>query len=240
MENKEVKRKRKITFIIVLLFVITTFISILLIQHLTDIGGLSKSDIFEIDKKVSNKTPTKVEQNDNPISEEPITPEPQPTPENPEEPENPEVPQDYGDVIVDWYVNRKINIFENEYFNNSAKLAPGTSSEYKFMVINRRTTKVKYFVKFSDKNDYNINIKFRLKKGNEYIAGDANNYVLSSELDTTNFILNPSDRDLYTLEWKWDYENPYNLEYQDGLDTTIGETIGSNYSFFILVSAEDI
>lgn len=135
-----------------------------------------------------------------------------------------------GEIIVDWEQTSQLEIFYNEYFND-IKIAPGVNGDYTFDIKNSRGNKIKYNISLSDTNDYNINMKYRLKKGNEYIIGDSNTWVSIDELVYNNQQLDVNDSIDYTLEWIWEDANN---------DTNVGETVGANYSLTITVYGEDL
>ena len=135
-----------------------------------------------------------------------------------------------GELVVDWEHNSQLEIFYNTYFND-VKVAPGVSGNYTFEVKNMRINKIKYNISLSDTNTYNINMKYRLKKGNEYVVGDNDSWVTVDEVVYNNQELNTNNKDIYTLEWIWeDADN----------DTEIGQTVGADYSLNINVYGEDV
>lgn len=135
-----------------------------------------------------------------------------------------------GELVVDWEHNSQLEIFYNTYFND-VKIAPSVRGNYSFEIKNSRGKKIKYNISLSDNNDYNINMKYRLKKGNKYVVGNYNSWVTVNELVYYNQKLKKGETNIYTLEWIWeDSDN----------DTTIGQTVGANYSLAIRVYGEDI
>lgn len=135
-----------------------------------------------------------------------------------------------SDNNVNWNSTEKIDIFKNSYFNNQNKIAPGISSTYNFVVKNNTDYTLSYQIKITEINNYNINMKYRLKKNNEYIIGANDIWVYPSEIILTDQIIKSSNNDTYTLEWKWfDSDN----------DSKIGKLDSANYSLSITISAED-
>ena len=138
--------------------------------------------------------------------------------------------ENLGELIIDWEENNQVKIFDNNYFNES-KIAPGVHGDYTFSIKNERTVKVKYNIELTDTNTYNINMKYRLKKGSEYVVGSDTDWVSVSDVIYKNNILDKNETDIYTLEWVWqDSDN----------DTNIGESVGANYSLNINIYGEDI
>ena len=122
-----------------------------------------------------------------------------------------------GDIFVNdesgnYVYQQSLNIFNNKYFNSN-KIAPGVSSIYKFRVNNESNIDTKYYIKMTEISEYNINLKYRLKRNGLYIIGDVNNYVNAEELETTYYELNQNKFDDYELDWKW---------FDDDLDNLAG------------------
>ena len=103
---------------------------------------------------------------------------------------------------IRWDSTNELRIFNNPVYNMDPKIAPGDSNIYQFVVRNNTTYNVIYSIKFNEENDSNLNIKYRLRKGNTYIAGN-NSYVDYNQLDQNGIILNSGEKDTYYLEWKW-------------------------------------
>ena len=130
----------------------------------------------------------------------------------------------------EWSDLKQLNIFENSYFKNQSKIAPGVHGSYNFTVENFSGDRMKYDVIFSEENPYNINMVFKLKVNGDYVAGDSSNWVDFAELNRTGALINTQSRDLFTIEWKW--EDAQN-------DTEVGTSYGSYYRMRIQVNAED-
>ena len=103
---------------------------------------------------------------------------------------------------IRWDSTNELRIFNNPVYNMDPKIAPGDSNIYQFVVRNNTTYNVIYSIKFNEENDSNLNIKYRLRKGNTYIAGN-DGYVDYNQLDQNGIILNSGEKDTYYLEWKW-------------------------------------
>lgn len=129
----------------------------------------------------------------------------------------------------DWTNLKELSIFNNSYYQGRPMIAPGLKGKYNFTVENYTNTKVKYNMNFKEENNYNINMVYKLKLNNLYVAGNENKWVKYEDLCIKDLIINKHTSDLYTLEWKW--EDNYN-------DTQIGETEGSNYKLKIRIDAE--
>jgi hypothetical protein len=123
-----------------------------------------------------------------------------------------------SDNDITWKSTNKLRIFTNPVYNMNQKVAPEDSNVYQFVIKNNTKYNVRYNINFIENNPYNINMKYKLKKGDKYIIND---YVDYNELKQTNITLNKNNSDTYYLEWKWvssnndtdkaNIENAYNL-----------------------------
>ena len=130
------------------------------------------------------------------------------------------------DNDVTWHGMTQAKIFTNSMYQIEDVIAPESSNTYQFVVKNSADFKLKYNINFIEKNPYNINMKYKLKKNDTYLV---NHYVSASELNLTNLILNSSDNDTYYLEWKW---------VSSDNDTQIGKEQDAKYGLNIEVRAE--
>ena len=86
-------------------------------------------------------------------------------------------------------------------------------------------------MKMTEENNWNINLKYKLKQDNIYIVGNKDTWVDVKDLDVKNIISTNQSEHVYTLEWYWeDAEN----------DTEIGEASNVNYNLKININAKGI
>ena len=137
------------------------------------------------------------------------------------------------DGVVEYVVVKNKNIFSNEYFTGSV-IAPGVDGTYNFEIINNRKSKIIYKITATDVNNNNINLQYRLKRGNEYVIGNEDTWVNISNLKLENVSLASNNNHSYTLEWSWPYEGGV-----DDTDTQAGENDSSKYILKISIYAED-
>ena len=78
-----------------------------------------------------------------------------------------------------------------------------------------------------DQNEYGIEIVYRLKRDNSYIAG-ASGYVRAEELGREALTIEPESSTVFELEWYW--------RDNDAADTAAGEN-GAVYRLKISLSA---
>ena len=135
--------------------------------------------------------------------------------------------------IVKWNDNTDLNIFTDskKISKVNGKIAPESTGIYVFNVNNKTKYNLKYNISFIESNEYSINMKYKLKKGNTYLVDQ---YVSYDQLNINNMTLNSNKTDVYYLEWKWVGDN-------DNNDTTIGMSAKDgdiNYSLKINIEAE--
>lgn len=170
-------------------------------------------------------------QADNTPSEDTPTPSPTPEPE-------PEIDDDFyvsDKEKVKWQDDIDLNIFEDSTSISKVrgKIAPESKGTYKFIVNNGTQYNLKYSISFAETNQHNMNMKYKLKKGDTYLI---DHYVPYNQLNIDDMLLNSNSSDTYYLEWKWDGEN-------DDNDTQIGKNAKSSnitYNLKISVEAESV
>ena len=135
-----------------------------------------------------------------------------------------------GKVFVDdndgnYLYQERLNIFSNAAFKFKNKIAPGVSNVYHFVVHNSNNMDVKYYLQMYEESEYQINLKYRLKCGEEYAIGNDKTWVSANELVTNFKNLNKGISDNYSLEWKW-FDD-------DNNDTAAGKNMDSEYKLNI-------
>lgn len=153
-------------------------------------------------------------------------------PTEPDEPDQPDEPTDTDLIVkdtIEWKSQNELRIFDNPAYQMEPKIAPESSNTYEFIVRNNTSTNVKYKIEFMEENANNINMKFRLKRGNEYVVGNDTTWVRYADLDLEGILLNSSSDHTYYLEWKW---------FSSDNDTAIGANPSSKYKLNIVISAE--
>ena len=125
--------------------------------------------------------------------------------------------------------NTKLNIFKQvSYYVAEDKIAPASENSYQFVVRNNNDFNIIYNLETIENNEYNINMKYRLKLNGKYVLGNDKEYVTASELDQYNLGLASKTYDVYTLDWKW---------IEDSNDTEIGEEIDAHYKLELKITA---
>ena len=142
-----------------------------------------------------------------------------------------------GKIFVDdetgnYIYQQNLNIFNNAAFNYTNKIAPGVSNTYNFKVNNTSKEDIKYYVEMYEQTEYNINLKYRLRRNGSYIIGNNDKWVGADELKTIFKDLKASDYDSFELDWKW-FDDDVN-------DTTIGQNMTSEYKLNIRFYFEEI
>lgn len=107
-----------------------------------------------------------------------------------------------GDLQIT--TNTKINIFNNELFENKKIIAPMSKGKTEFVIKNNTNEDVEYHLRFVDEMNNFVNMKYRLKIDNIYIRGNEKEYIGIENLDVENAVLPKDSTSIYTLEWFWE------------------------------------
>ena len=102
-----------------------------------------------------------------------------------------------SDDDITWETNTSLNIFDVD------KIKPGDQGTYKFAVNNNVDDDVIYSIVFSENNQYNVNLLYKLQLNDEYISGDSETWVKYDQLNLDNKVLGANYMDSYLLMWKW-------------------------------------
>lgn len=86
---------------------------------------------------------------------------------------------------------------------NVERIGSNDSGTYNFKIKNNVNGLVKYIISFDEQNDYNVNMMYKIKRNNEYVLGDENNYVKIDSLNLGDRLLEVGKIDEYTIDWKW-------------------------------------
>ena len=121
-----------------------------------------------------------------------------------------------------WSETQNLNIF------NRNQLFPGDSGVYEFLISNNTDEDSEYSMEFIEENVYSANIMYKLKRNDEYIAGDSNTWVYYDSLNTSLKTLDSKDKDLFKLEWEW---------VPTDNDTSVGRNKNATYSLQLKITA---
>ena len=138
-----------------------------------------------------------------------------------------------GTVFVDdkngnYLYQQNLKIFTNSAFEQDDMIAPGVSNTYNFVVHNSSNVKLKYNITMYEISEYKLNLKFRLRRNNEYVLGSSSKWVSISDLNVYDLLINSGSSDSYSLDWKWVYSDGKDYE-----DTIAGENMTSKYKLNI-------
>ncbi|MCR5185613.1 MAG: hypothetical protein K6D97_00655 [Clostridia bacterium] len=122
----------------------------------------------------------------------------------------------------DYLYQQKLEIFNNAAFQYTNKVAPGVSNTYHFVVHNSSNMNLKYYLEMYEESEYQVNMKYRLKRNNNYVIGDDDTWVTAGELKTAFSNIEKSSLDSYSLDWKW-------FDHDNAKDTVAGENMTSLY-----------
>lgn len=130
------------------------------------------------------------------------------------------------DNIIKWDGVKKAEIFKKTMYAKNDTIAPESNNTYQFVVKNGTEYKLRYSIEFTEDNSHHINIKYKLKKNDDYII---DHYVSYNELNITNILVNSNESDTYYLEWKW---------ISSSNDTSVGKADNATYNLNISIKAE--
>ena len=138
-----------------------------------------------------------------------------------------------GKVFVDdkngnYLYQQRLEIFNNAAYEYTNKIAPGVSNTYHFVIHNSSDMNLKYYVEMYEDSEYKVNLKYRLKRNNNYVIGNESTWVTADELKTAFKNILTSDSDKYSLDWKW-FDN------DNKADTLAGVNMRSLYKLNIRV-----
>lgn len=143
-----------------------------------------------------------------------------------------------GRVFVDdkqgnYIYQQNLNIFNNAVYKYTNKIAPGVSNTYHFVVHNSSDMNLKYYIEMYEDSEYQVNLKYRLKRNNSYVIGNDNTWVTADELKTAFSNISYSSSDSYSLDWKW-------FDDDNKTDTLAGENMASLYKLNIRFHFESV
>lgn len=119
-----------------------------------------------------------------------------------------------------------LDIFCNTRFNNKKIIAPQSYGSYTFLVENSLRDRISYSIKMEEKNEYNVNMKYKLKIDNIYIVGSKDKWAGVEDLKIEDIIVTENSKNRYTLEWYW--EDAQN-------DTEIAKQLYASYELNIKI-----
>ena len=129
---------------------------------------------------------------------------------------------------ISWNGSDNLRIFSKSIYNFDDVIAPECENTYQFVVRNNTKYTINYNIDFIETNNYNINMRYKLKKNDSYIVND---FSKPSSLSISKFVLKPGESDVYYLDWKW---------VSSSNDTKIGSNPEAKYGIRIEVEAEGI
>ena len=91
-----------------------------------------------------------------------------------------------GRVYVDdkngnYIYQQNLDIFNNAVYQYTNKIAPGVSNTYHFVVHNSSKMNLKYYIEMYENSEYQVNLRYRLKRNNNYVIGNDNNWVTDTK-----------------------------------------------------------
>lgn len=99
-----------------------------------------------------------------------------------------------------WDSENTLNIFKNPKRGGKNILYPGVYNAYHFQIQNKTDYTFNYKLTFTESNQENINILYRLRKNEKYVN---KKWKRISELLLDEEMLESGNLDDYIIEWKW-------------------------------------
>lgn len=127
---------------------------------------------------------------------------------------------------TDWKHIENLPIFENDYFDREAIL-PGMRGEYRFILENCNDYALTYAISCTEENDFGIDIRYRLMRDGNYLAGEEG-YEEIEAFRFEELTIEANSSAFFVLEWYWADDDP--------IDTEAGEN-GAEYTFTFAVEA---
>lgn len=138
--------------------------------------------------------------------------------------EEPAVDIEVKDNNITWNESSSLKIFDVD------EIKPGDSGSYEFSVKNNSDGNIVYNVNFTEKNQYTVNMLYKLKMNGNYVSGDSDTWITFNELNLKNKVLESEYMDLFNLEWKW---------IDSDHDTVAGVAKNAKYSLSVNVSSKE-
>lgn len=145
-------------------------------------------------------------------------------------------PADYAPTLfiahedgTEWNESEDLPVFANDQFDEQA-IAPGMNGSYRFTFENRNQHALDFSISFSEENEYDIELVYRLKRDGAYIAGAAGDggWVELEDLSVSDMTIEESSSTIFEIEWYWRHNDP--------VDTEAGEN-AATYTLHIALSA---
>lgn len=105
---------------------------------------------------------------------------------------------------ISWNQVGDLNVFANPELNGAKIIKPGAKGKYDFVIENLNDESIIYWFYMHESNEYNINMKYKLKLEGAYILGSEDKWLNVLDLKQQGLTILSNSRSLYTLEWFWE------------------------------------
>lgn len=103
---------------------------------------------------------------------------------------------------VEWSQSKELPVFVNEVFGDNI-IMPGMNGAYRFTFENKNRDALIFSLVFATtKNDFGLEIVYRLKRDGAYIAG-SEGYVTPEQLSSSEMTIEAGSATVFELEWLW-------------------------------------
>ena len=108
---------------------------------------------------------------------------------------------------------------------------PGKSGEYYIKITNNNTYDIMFDLTFSENNEHEVPMEFRLFDTNGYLSGSKDEYVDIDDINESDILIKSGESKFFILGWKWE-------SISDEDDTEIGLVDGVTYTFMVRLDME--
>lgn len=130
-------------------------------------------------------------------------------------------------------VEEKWNIFGETEADKV--IEPGKKGTYIFTINNDNFFDVVCEIDFSEANEYDLPVRYRLREGNyKYLKGDSDTYLDVYELGTDSIVVPARGFVTLALDWYWVNDGTNNPG-----DTTGGNAVGATYTVYVKIVGEE-
>lgn len=107
-----------------------------------------------------------------------------------------------GEILLDEYtLTKEVDIFKDPLLGGEKIIYPGREGTYYFYVSNENNYRFSCSISFDEKNDSNINMKYRFRIADVKYTHD--NWQGIDEVGITNFTIDGNSKVLCALDWTW-------------------------------------
>lgn len=142
--------------------------------------------------------------------------------------------------VIDLFKNRTAGIMKNGD-GGQTMIAPGSSGYYEFRLENPEAFDIAYTMTFEE-HSFHLPIRYSLldgRTGYSYLYREKIG-LPDQPLMTKEFVIPAGGEQRFRIEWDWDFEDWYDMDTDDAIDTAAARGANPTYMLGILLRAEQI